>query len=90
MIFPLFPLPLSKVIACGSHRQLEAHLDVVRFAVRQAMCDDNAAVRAAASGAFAALCQSFGQQAVRDLVPSLLDALEEASAGGGGRETARA
>ena len=58
----------------------QAHLDVVRFAVRQAMCDDNEAVRAAASGAFAALCQSFGQQAVRDLVPSLLDALEEASA----------
>jgi HEAT repeat protein len=72
-------LGLAEVISCGSQRQLEAHLEVVRFAVRQAMCDENEEVRAAASGAFSALVKSFGQHAVKEMVPSLLDALEASS-----------
>ena len=62
-------------------------LDDLLPAVRLALCDGGDAVREAAAGAFNALQRLIGQQAVHEIVPSLLQLLR--SGGGDESESAK-
>ena len=68
---------LSEVMACAGRQQLAAYMDDIIPTVRAALCDSEAEVREAAGQAFSTLYKNAGMQAVDEIVPQLLLALED-------------
>lgn len=70
-------LGIGEVIANCTKNQIYNFLDDLVSTVRSALCDAGRSVRAAAARAFDALFKQLGQRAIEEVVPSLLEALDE-------------
>jgi HEAT repeat protein len=81
-------LGLAEVIEAASRRQIEAHVEVLVPAVRDALSDALPEVRDAAARAFNTLQRCIGQEAVDRTVPSLLAAVDTPDAGRSARAMA--
>ncbi|KAL3681502.1 hypothetical protein R1sor_024458 [Riccia sorocarpa] len=68
---------LSEVMASAGKQQLLAYMTDLIPTIRTALCDSAAEVREAAGLAFSTLFKSAGLQAVDEIVPALLHALED-------------
>jgi hypothetical protein len=73
-------LGLAEVIEAAARRQIEAHVEVLIPAVRDALCDVLPDVRDAAARAFNVLQRCIGNEAVDMVVPSLLEAIDTTDA----------
>ncbi|XP_056168131.1 protein ILITYHIA isoform X1 [Syzygium oleosum] len=67
---------LSEVMASAGRSQLLAFMDELIPTIRTALCDSMPEVREAAGLAFSTLYKSAGMQAIDEIVPTLLRALE--------------
>lgn len=72
-------LGLSEVVANCSRQQISLYLDDVVSTIRIALCDPEAEVRGASAIAFDALFKAIGQRAIEEIVPALLEKLEDDS-----------
>ncbi|CAM6126914.1 unnamed protein product [Calypogeia fissa] len=70
---------LSEVMASAGKHQLLAYMGELIPTIRTALCDSEPEVREAAGMAFSTLFKSAGLQAVDEIVPALLHALEDDS-----------
>ncbi|KAL2941260.1 Protein ILITYHIA [Bienertia sinuspersici] len=68
---------LSEVMASAGKSQLISFMDKLIPAIRTALCDSELEVRESAGLAFSTLYKSAGLQAVDEIVPTLLHALED-------------
>ncbi|KAH9605749.1 hypothetical protein KSS87_010195 [Heliosperma pusillum] len=67
---------LSEVMACAGRSQLLSFMNELIPTIRDALCDSMAEVRESAGLAFSTLYKSAGLQAIDEIVPTLLHALE--------------
>ena len=67
---------LAEVIACSSKEQIIKFLEIIVKVVRDALCDENEAVRKMAASCFQSLFQVVGARTLDEVVPTLLVALE--------------
>lgn len=67
---------LSEVLSSAGKHQLVAYMSSLIPTIQDALCDSVSEVREAAGLAFSTLFKSAGMQAVDEIVPSLLNALE--------------
>ncbi|KAH0448399.1 hypothetical protein IEQ34_022199 [Dendrobium chrysotoxum] len=68
---------LSEVMASAGKQQLLSFMDDLIPTIRTALCDSMPEVRESAALAFSTLYKSAGMQAIDDIVPTLLKALED-------------
>jgi HEAT repeat protein len=68
---------LSEVMACAGRNQLLSFMDDLIPTIRTALCDSVPGVRESAGQAFSTLYKSAGMQAIDEIVPTLLHALED-------------
>lgn len=68
---------LSEVMASAGKSQLLSFMDELIPTIRTALCDSVAEVRESAGIAFSTLYKSAGMQAIDEIVPTLLHALED-------------
>ncbi|KAG9447741.1 hypothetical protein H6P81_013869 [Aristolochia fimbriata] len=68
---------LSEVMASAGKHQLLNFMDELIPTIRTALCDSTSEVREAAGLAFSTLYKSAGMQAIDEIVPTLLHALED-------------
>eukprot|EP00250_Pteridium_aquilinum_P013931 c21667_g1_i1 orf=228-8111(+) len=68
---------LSEVLSSAGKEQLVAYMSSLIPTIRDALCDSVPEVREAAGVAFSTLFKSAGMQAVDEIVPNLLNALEK-------------
>ncbi|KAF9610689.1 hypothetical protein IFM89_023945, partial [Coptis chinensis] len=68
---------LSEVMASAGKNQLSTFMDQLIPTIRTALCDSTPEVRKSAALAFSTLYKSAGMQAVDEIVPTLLHALED-------------
>ncbi|KAL9233413.1 hypothetical protein vseg_008420 [Gypsophila vaccaria] len=68
---------LSEVMACAGRSQLLSFMNQLIPTIRDALCDDMVEVRESAGLAFSTLYKSAGLQAIDEIVPTLLHALED-------------
>ncbi|KAI4338617.1 hypothetical protein MLD38_023653 [Melastoma candidum] len=68
---------LSEVMASAGRSQLLTFMDELIPTIRTALCDSMPEVRVAAGSAFSTLYKSAGMQAIDEIVPTLLHALED-------------
>ncbi|KAF8392098.1 hypothetical protein HHK36_022440 [Tetracentron sinense] len=68
---------LSEVMACSGKNQLLSFMDELIPTIRTALCDSMPEVRESAGLAFSTLYKSAGMQAIDEIVPTLLHALED-------------
>ncbi|KAL6545243.1 eIF-2-alpha kinase activator GCN1 [Orobanche gracilis] len=68
---------LSEVMASAGKSQLFTYMDELIPAIRTALCDSMPEVRESAGSAFSTLYKSAGLQAIDEIVPTLLHALED-------------
>ncbi|KAK4775828.1 hypothetical protein SAY87_023789 [Trapa incisa] len=68
---------LSEVMASAGRSQLLSFMDELIPTIRTALCDSMPEVREAAGLAFSTLYKSAGMQAIDEIVPTLLHALED-------------
>uniref|UniRef100_A0A2N9J6T6 TOG domain-containing protein n=1 Tax=Fagus sylvatica TaxID=28930 RepID=A0A2N9J6T6_FAGSY len=68
---------LSEVMASGGKSQLLSFMDELIPTIRTALCDSMPEVRESAGLAFSTLYKSAGMQAIDEIVPTLLHALED-------------
>ncbi|KAB1202522.1 Translational activator GCN1 [Morella rubra] len=68
---------LSEVMASSSKSQLLSFMDELIRTIQTALCDDTPEVRESAGLAFSTLYKSAGMQAIDEIVPTLLHALED-------------
>ncbi|XP_058094955.1 protein ILITYHIA isoform X2 [Magnolia sinica] len=68
---------LSEVMASAGKHQLLSFMDELIPTIRTALCDSMPEVRESAGLAFSTLYKSAGMQAIDEIVPTLLHALEE-------------
>ncbi|OWM67342.1 hypothetical protein CDL15_Pgr000794 [Punica granatum] len=68
---------LSEVMASAGRSQLLSFMDELIPTIRTALCDSTPEVREAAGLAFSTLYKSAGMQAIDEIVPTLLHALED-------------
>ncbi|XP_042484650.1 protein ILITYHIA [Macadamia integrifolia] len=68
---------LSEVMASAGRSQLLSFMDELIPTIRTALCDSMAEVRESAGLAFSTLYKSAGMQAIDEIVPTLLHALED-------------
>ncbi|CAN4115226.1 unnamed protein product [Withania somnifera] len=68
---------LSEVMASAGRSQLLSYMDELIPTIRAALCDSMAEVRESAGLAFSTLYKNAGMQAVDEIVPTLLHALED-------------
>ncbi|XAR48876.1 hypothetical protein NMG60_11031843 [Bertholletia excelsa] len=68
---------LSEVMASAAKSQLIAFMDELIPTIRTALCDSMPEVRESAGLAFSTLYKSAGMQAIDEIVPTLLHALED-------------
>ncbi|KAL6586597.1 eIF-2-alpha kinase activator GCN1 [Orobanche minor] len=68
---------LSEVMASAGKSQLFTYMDELIPAIRTALCDSMPEVRESAGLAFSTLYKSAGLQAIDEIVPTLLHALED-------------
>ncbi|KAM7250092.1 hypothetical protein ACFE04_021975 [Oxalis oulophora] len=68
---------LSEVMACAGRNQLLTFMDSLIPTIRTALCDSVPGVRESAGQAFSTLYKSAGLQAIDEIVPTLLHALED-------------
>ncbi|CAI9090959.1 OLC1v1025859C1 [Oldenlandia corymbosa var. corymbosa] len=68
---------LSEVMASAGKSQLLNFMDELIPTIRKALCDSMAEVRESAGLAFSTLYKSAGMQAIDEIVPTLLHALED-------------
>ncbi|EFJ34482.1 hypothetical protein SELMODRAFT_230367 [Selaginella moellendorffii] len=73
---------LSEVMASAGKLQLVTYMGELIPTIRTALCDRHATVREAAGLAFGTLFKSAGMQAIDEIVPSLLGALEVSETSG--------
>ncbi|KAJ4461537.1 hypothetical protein PAPYR_2126 [Paratrimastix pyriformis] len=69
-------LGLSALLTHANKTLLSVHIHDVIPAVRQALCDKLPTVRSAAATSFDTLLRAVGSQAIDEIVPQLLDALD--------------
>jgi len=69
-------LGLAEVLSAASQNHIEAHFDTIVPTVRDALCDEDESVRAAAGKAFDMLFQHAGGDAAAHIVPELLNQLD--------------
>ena len=70
-------LGLAEVLAAARTEQLEEYLSDVVPVIRDALCDESETVRNAAGGAFDAMFRHGGADVASDIVPELLDKLDD-------------
>ncbi|KAF5735270.1 translational activator GCN1 [Tripterygium wilfordii] len=68
---------LSEVMASSGRSQLLSFMDELIPTIRTALCDSTSEVRESAGVAFSTLYKSAGMQAIDEIVPTLLHALED-------------
>ncbi|KAJ9546026.1 hypothetical protein OSB04_025733 [Centaurea solstitialis] len=68
---------LSEVMASAGKSQLISFMDLLIPTIRTALCDSTVEVRESAGVAFSTLYKSAGMQAIDEIVPTLLHALED-------------
>ncbi|MFS7937446.1 putative armadillo-like helical, translational activator Gcn1, TOG domain-containing protein [Helianthus anomalus] len=68
---------LSEVMASAGRSQLLSFMDMLIPTIRTALCDSEVEVRESAGVAFSTLYKSAGMQAIDEIVPTLLHALED-------------
>nr|XP_043618177.1 protein ILITYHIA [Erigeron canadensis] len=68
---------LSEVMASAGRSQLISYMDLLIPTIRTALCDSTVEVRESAGVAFSTLYKSAGMQAIDEIVPTLLHALED-------------
>nr|GEV72458.1 protein ILITYHIA [Tanacetum cinerariifolium] len=68
---------LSEVMASAGRSQLLSFMDLLIPTIRTALCDSMVEVRESAGVAFSTLYKSAGMQAIDEIVPTLLHALED-------------
>ncbi|GAV69761.1 LOW QUALITY PROTEIN: DUF3554 domain-containing protein/CLASP_N domain-containing protein/HEAT_2 domain-containing protein [Cephalotus follicularis] len=68
---------LSEVMASAGKTQLVNFMDKLIPTIRTALCDSTLEVRESAGLAFSTLYKNAGMQAIDEIVPTLLDALED-------------
>ncbi|XP_074307849.1 protein ILITYHIA [Silene latifolia] len=68
---------LSEVMACAGRSQLLSFMNELIPTIRDALCDSMPEVRESAGLAFSTLYKSAGLQAIDEIVPTLLHALED-------------
>lgn len=68
---------LSEVMASAGKHQLMTYMDELIPTIRTALCDSTPEVREYAAAAFSTLYKSAGMQAIDEIVPTLLHALED-------------
>ncbi|KAL3370936.1 hypothetical protein AABB24_007783 [Solanum stoloniferum] len=68
---------LSEVMASAGRSQLLSYMDELIPTIRTALCDSTGEVRESAGLAFSTLYKNAGMQAIDEIVPTLLHALED-------------
>ncbi len=76
---------LAEILAAALTRQIEDYIDMLVFALQQALCDTSEEVRMQAARAFQSLFKAVGVRAAEEVVPSLLGSV---AAGGEAAELA--
>ncbi|KAG9005891.1 translational activator of GCN4 [Tulasnella sp. JGI-2019a] len=76
-------MAISEVIENANENAQENYEDQIIALVRVCLVDDSAEVRAAAAMAFDALQQHYGNKAIDQTIPTLLEALRQPGAGSG-------
>lgn len=75
-------LAVESLLESATDAQLEDHEDALIASVRQGLTDRSAVVREAAASAFDALQGTVGQNAIEEVIPTLLRALQGGDNGG--------
>ena len=70
-------LGLAEIMSCSTKAQIEGFIDFLVPALHTAICDVSADVRKLGANAFQTMLRTIGSRAVDDVVPSLIDQIED-------------